>query len=416
MRLASSNSGLYGKGQGGDINIKTTGDITIAGSNKDPLKITPFNISVISNPNNGIGDGGKISIETPGKLSLDSSGSISSGMDKDAQGTTKGIKISAGELNLTNFGLIASSTFGKNPGGDIEIVTKGAVNIVNFSAIQTNSAKISAALNVPGGKDILSSSTGEGKAGNISIASERLNLNLGLISAIGNSDSGGNITLNLRDKLLLRNGSEISTSSGENLGGGTGGGNGGNITINSPLIVALPPGNGGGNDIIANAFTGKGGNVNITSQGLFGIQYRPKGSDFTNDITASSDFGLSGNVQVNTPGVDPGKDSTELPKVTTDASNQISQVCSATNRQNKLTVAGRGGLPPTANDPLTSDVIWQDARAASRQPAVNTATIHPVELAPPAVGWVFNGKKVTLIAAKTNGEPTGTSVACPNIK
>jgi large exoprotein involved in heme utilization and adhesion len=149
---------------------------------------------------------------------------------------------------------------------------------------------------------------------------------------------------------------------------------------------------------------------------LFGIQYRRVGLDGTNNITASSTFGQSGNVNVSTPGTDPGKDSTELPKVTTDASNQISQVCSASNRQNKLTVTGRGGLPPNANDPLTSDVVWQDARAASVQPVASSSMTNPVKIAPPAVGWVFDGKgKVTLVAAGTQGQPTGTNVICPNV-
>ena len=159
----------------------------------------------------------------------------------------------------------------------------------------------------------------------------------------------------------------------------------------------------------------RGGNVQIASQGgLFGIQFRPTGSEFTNDITASSTFGQSGAVNIDTPGTDPGRDSTELPNATTDASNQISQVCSASNRQNKLTVTGRGGLPPNANDPLTSDVVWQDARAASPQPVASSATTNPAKLIPPAVGWVFDGKgKVTLVAASSQGQPTGTRVICP---
>ena len=410
-------SDLFGKGQAGNIDIKTTGNITISGNNKDPLQVTPFNLSGISSNTRGIGDGGKISIETPGKLSLDSTGFIGSAINKDAQGTSQGIKINVGELNLTDFGVIGSDTLGENPGGDIEIIAKGAVNIKN-STIQANSIKFTATLNIPGGNNELVSSTGEGKAGNISISSDRLNLDGGVITSLATSDAGGNITLNLSDKLLLRNNSTISTSSGEDFGkdfgGGTGGGNGGNITINSPLIVALPNVDFG-NDITANAFTGTGGNVSITSQGLFGIQFRPKGSRLTNDITASSTFGQSGSVQISTPGTDPGRDSTELPNTTTDASNQISQACSANNRQNKLTVTGRGGLPPNANDPLTSDVVWQDARAASSQPAASNTTINPVKLAPPAVGWVFNGKgKVTLIEAGSPGQPTtGTSVVCP---
>ncbi|WP_310427865.1 filamentous hemagglutinin N-terminal domain-containing protein [Chamaesiphon sp. VAR_48_metabat_135_sub] len=410
-------SDLVGKGQAGNIDIKTTGDITISGNNKDPLKLTPFNISGISSNNRGIGDSGKISINTPGKLSLDSTGVILSQVAKDAQGTSKGIKINVGELNLTDFGGISSDTLGKSPGGDIEIAAKGAINIIKNSSIQAGSVKLTRMLNVPGISDILVSSTGEGKAGNISISSERLNLNSGFIYSIATSGSGGNITLNLSDKLLLRNNSEISTSSGEDLGkdfgGGTGGGNGGNITINSPLIVALPSVNFG-NDITANAFTGKGGNVNITSQGLFGIQYRPKGSRFTNDITASSEFGLSGSVQITTPGTDPGKDKGELTVATNDASNQISQSCGASQRDNKFYITGRGGLPPNAREPQESDALWSDARAVKDKPAT-TASLSP-KYAPPAIGLVLdkNGR-ARLIAAQSVGELTGTKVVCPNV-
>jgi filamentous hemagglutinin family protein len=251
------------------------------------------------------------------------------------------------------------------------------------------------------------SNQGTGEGGNIFLISNILSLNNGQISAESKNATGGDINLNINDYLLLRNGSGISTnseSSGQN-------GNGGNISIDSPLIITLP----GNNDITANASAGNGGKVTIVSQGLFGIQNRAQ-SPLTSDITASSTFGQSGSVNIDTPGTDPGKDSTELPNTTTDASNQISQVCSANNRQNKLTVTGRGGLPPNANDSLTADVVWQDPRAISSPPAVTAATIDPVKLAPPAVGWVFDGKgKVTLIAASTDRQPTGTSVVCPNV-
>ena len=255
------------------------------------------------------------------------------------------------------------------------------------------------------GGQISVNNQGTGEGGNIFLVSNLVTLNNGKISADSANTTGGNINLTTNDYLLLRNGGAISTNSGSNGKNG----NGGNITISSPSIIALP----GNNDITANAYNGAGGQVSITSQGLFGINYRATGSLLTNDITASSTFGQSGAVKVTTPGTDPGRDSAELPKVTTDASNQISQVCGASTSQNKLTVAGRGGLPPNANDLLTSDVVWQDARATSSQPAVSSVTT-PAPLAPPAVGWVFDGKgKVTLVAAGTQGEPTGTSVVCP---
>jgi filamentous hemagglutinin family protein len=391
--IADIRSGTNGQGNAGNINIETTGDLSISGTDDrlllqgDKLE----SLSAISSSTFGKGNAGKITIDSKGNSSLVNRAGIFSIIDKQAVGNSQGIDLKANNLDLNNLSLIQSANYGgTGDAGNIKIDTKGDTNIQARS-------------------QIASSTSGRGRAGNVSLSTDKLALNNSAIAAVADSVNGGNITLDLSDKLLLRNNSAISTTSGTAQGGG----NGGNITVNSPLIVALP----GNNDITANAYNGNGGKVNITSQGLFGIQYRPIGSDFTNDITASSTFGQSGAVNVNTPGADPGKDSTELPKVTTDASNQISQACSASNRQNKLTVTGRGGLPPTANEPLTSDVVWQDARAASSQPTANNTMTNPVKLAIPAVGWVFDGKgKVTLIAAVTQGQPTGTSIVCPNIK
>ena len=120
-------------------------------------------------------------------------------------------------------------------------------------------------------------------------------------------------------------------------------------------------------------------------------------------------------MNIDIPGTDPGRDSTVLPTVPTDASNQIAQTCGA-SRENKFVVAGRGGIPANANDPLTSDVVWQDARGTNDRSTASTATTDPLKLAPPATGLVFDGKgKATLIAAGTEGQPTGTSVVCPSV-
>ena len=384
-----STANLGGKGNAGNIEIKALGDVTLIGYTDRFASQLSKAGSSISSGTNGQGDTGKIIIEAKGKLSLDKNSLVQSSIVSPAVGNSKGIDIIAGDLILANTsGILTANLGGIGNAGDLKIETQGVTNIFDNSAI-------------------VSSSLGQGKAANISIDSKQLNLNTSGILTNATSVGGGDVTLNLSDLLLLRNNSFINTTSdstGKN-------GNGGNITINSPLIVATP----GNNDISANAYAGNGGKVNISSQGLFGIQYRPKGQEslFTNDITSSSTFGQNGAVNIDTPGTDPGRDSTELPNTTTDASNQISQVCSANNRQNKLTVTGRGGLPPNANDPLTSDVVWQDARAASSQPAISSATHNPAKLPPPAVGWVFDDKgKVTLIAAGSQAQ-AGTSVACP---
>jgi filamentous hemagglutinin family protein len=406
-----------GKGNAGDINIKTTGDIQISGS--DSLSVNPSS-SQITSSTDGQGSGGKITIDTQGKLSLNNSGTITSTIESNGVGNGKGINITARELELTNNSNILSATAqtaevaGTGKAGDVNLNVQDLI-LANNSSIFTNSFGTGQAgninLNVGGtiqanNSSISTISSGAGQAGNISITSDRLILNRGVVTSFGSTVTGGNITISISDKLLMQNNSFITSLSGSSEKNG----NGGNITISSPLIIALP----GNNDINADAFQGTGGNVRIASQGLFGIQFRATGSPFTNDITASSTFGQNGTVNITTPGTDPGRDSTELPNTTTDASKQISQACSANNRQNKLTVAGRGGLPPNANDPLTSDVVWQDARAASSPPAVSSATNNSATLAPPAVGWVFDGKgKVTLVAAVTQGQPKGTRVVCP---
>jgi filamentous hemagglutinin family protein len=302
----------------------------------------------------------------------------------------------------------------------IEVVEFTTVPVSQFSGIFATNREGStskggsilinpASVTIADSGQISASNLGTGEGGNIFVFSNIATLNNGKIFAEAKNAKGGDIKLGLSDYLLLRNGSSISTTSASS----TSDGSGGNITIGSPLIIAMP----GNNDITANATTGNGGNLNITSQGLFGIKYRPKGqeSNLTNDITATSTFGQNGTVNITTPGTDPGKDSTQLPNAPNDASNQISQVCSTNIRDNKLTVTGRGGLPPNANDTLNVDVVWQDARATQLQPTASSATTaNPFKLAPPAVGWVFDGKgKVTLIAASTQGQPTGTSVACP---
>jgi filamentous hemagglutinin family protein len=384
------NTKVAGKGNAGDIEVKTSGDIKLAGVDA---------VSYFTSSTYGQGDAGKITIDTQGKLSLFDGSPIFNNVGKPANGNGRDISISAREIELNKSSFIATSTDqivqvnSNGKSGDVNLKVKDTISFKNNSGISTRS-------------------TGAGQAGNVSITATQLLVNeSGLLSDSTSASSGGNVTISLSDKLLLRNGSFITTTSGSSEKNG----NGGNITISSPLIIALPGDSPRDNDITANAYQGTGGKVNIASQGLFGIKYRPIGSDFTSDITASSQFGQSGTVNIDTPGTDPGRDTTELPNATTDASNQISQVCSASTSQNKLTVTGRGGLPPNANDPLTSDVVWQDARATSSQPA--SSSVPKAKLEPPAVGWVFDGKgKVTLVAAGTEGQSTKASVVCPNVE
>jgi filamentous hemagglutinin family protein len=454
---AESNASTKGKGDAGNIKITASGDISFDGfKNNDSsgvssnvekgavgkggnIEINTRNLSLtnigqIQAATFGKGDAGNIKITATGDISVDGfkdsfSSGIFSVVETGAVGKGGNIEINTRNLSLTNGAQLTADTRGQGDAGNVKITATGDISVDGFKDgfkdsfssgifsivgqravgkggnIEINTRNLS----LTNGAQLNSSTLGQGEAGNIFLNANTIKLNNGKISSTSTSSTGGDLNITTQNYLLLRNNSSIATDSDST----TKNGNGGNITIDSPLIVALP----GNNDISANAFQGSGGKVNITSQGLFGIKFRPKGQDslFTNDITASSTFGQSGTVNISTPGTDPGKDSTQLPNVPVDASNQIAQACGA-SRENKFIVAGRGGLPPNANDPLTSDVVWQDARGTNSQPTASSATTDPTKLAPPATGLVFDGKgKATLIAAGTQGQPTGTSVVCPSV-
>jgi large exoprotein involved in heme utilization and adhesion len=114
----------------------------------------------------------------------------------------------------------------------------------------------------------------------------------------------------------------ISTEAGNN-------GNGGNMNINAKFIVAVPKED---SDIVANAERGRGGNINITTQGIYGLQYRPQRTPLS-DITASSQFGVNGTVQINTPGIDPSRGLANLPENLVDTSALIANSCIARSSQ-----------------------------------------------------------------------------------
>jgi filamentous hemagglutinin family protein len=439
-RLSAS---TYGKGDTGNIKITATDNISLDGfpsalvSSVNPgatgkggnIELITSNLSVtngarLSASTFAKGDVGKIKITATGNISFDgfrnSSSAAFSTIGTGGEGKSGGIEIVTSNLSVTNGAQLQDSTFGKGDAGNIKITATNSVYFDGFKSDAISGAYsaigaggegkgggieiVTGNLYVTNGAELSTSTLGKGDAGDILLKSKTITLNNGAIGSQSTNSTGGNINLFTTDYLLLRNNSFIATdsdSTGKN-------GNGGNITINSPLIIATP----GDNNINANAYNGTGGQVNITSQGLFGIQYRPIGSDFTNDITASSTFGQSGSVNINTPGIDPGKDTGELPAAPNDASNQISQACSASQRENKFYITGRGGLPPNASEPQESDALWQDAREVKTKPAPTAS--QPQKFAPPAIGWVFQPDgRVRLIAAQTGGEQTGTKAVCP---
>ncbi|MCJ8283101.1 MAG: S-layer family protein [Rivularia sp. ALOHA_DT_140] len=233
---------------------------------------------------------------------------------------------------------------------------------------------------------------GYGDGGILQINANSLNLDTkGGITAATESGEGGDINLNLQDSLVMRRGSFINTES-------LGTGHGGNISINSPVIASFED-----SDIIANAFQGNGGNIELTTQGIFGLEYR---SELTSesDITASSQFGVNGKVEINNIGIDPSSGLVELPAELTDSSQQIATGC--TNKANNSFVAtGKGGIPHNPNHYLISNQSWSDIRDLSISRQLNNNAVENTQISNQtaiveATGFIRNEKgEIELVAS-----------------
>jgi large exoprotein involved in heme utilization and adhesion len=249
------------------------------------------------------------------------------------------------------------------------------------------------------GARIAVDSQGTGQGGNIQILrTGSLTLDNGAsITAKTASNRGGNITLQVQDLLQLRRGSQISATAGTERAGG----NGGNINIDAKFILAVPQEN---SDITANAFEGRGGNIQIfTQQGIFGIEFRD-GETFLSDITADSQFNVDGNVQIDSPDTDPSRRVVNLPTIPVEA--EIVQACQPSDtQQSEFVITGRGGLPPSAQEVLSTDTTGIDW--VTLNPNTSTESERATENAQApnrlveAQGWVVAANGEIVLTAQT---------------
>ena len=362
-----------GNGKAGDIKINTQQLILTNGS------LISENIAGGGNGNLGeiVIDAKNIFID--GEVSQPELGfpesSIYSTVNINAEGNGGKITIINTEtLSLTNEGQLFTSTLGEGDAGNVSIKAenidiKGGnidseVGVVKDEEgrgdggtvdINTNDLKLS------DGGTITVSSEAEGNIGQISIKANSLELsNESKITAETNFDdpdrgdslenaTKDNIYLNINGNLILRDNSLISARATEEA-------NGGNLKIDADFIIAFPQ----NNDIIASAQKGRGGNIDIETQFLLGISERKSTpANSTNDIDASSEFGLDGNTLLKTPDIEPTSGLFQLPSVPIDADTLIAQnLCNLQDGRiaggSSFTILGRGGLPPSADDPITN--------------------------------------------------------------
>ncbi|ELS00668.1 filamentous hemagglutinin family N-terminal domain [Xenococcus sp. PCC 7305] len=340
-QLTVTNGGLIsasidGTGNAGDIKITATKSAFFDGiftsANLEESLPSRANVAVFEG---GTGEGGTLTITTP-------SLSVTNGAQLQALTEDSG---NAGDIRIfdTDFVLLSGANTGLFS-DTTETSTGNAGNIFVDSEV----------IEIRDRAEISVDSKGTGEGGTITLSGDDLTLDdQGRISATTASTDGGDITLNINDLILLQRESNIATDAGT----AGAGGNGGNITINTPFIVAPASEN---SDITADASQGNGGNIDITATGLFGIEFREEETD-RSDITASSEFGLAGIVVINNPDVDPTAGLVELPDQTTDPSDRIIAGCGAVEG-NSFTITGRGGLPENPTNSIRGQAVLSDLR------------------------------------------------------
>ncbi len=365
------------------------GTLTIQPDNHQPeLDIQFTDTAIISSSTTASGSGGDINLNAPETINISGKGQVI--VETKGSGDAGSINIETKDLNISNQTEISASTFSLGKAGDINITAanfnllKGAelftdttsgvsagdiqLNITDSINLSGSNIRASTTLGSMGnggnifidpatmivqdGAKIAVNSSGSGVGGNIDLQAGSLTLDKGTITAETASNQGGNINLTLSDLLTLRNNSQITATAGTAVTAEAKG-DGGNITINTPFIVSFPFEN---NDITANASFGNGGRVEITSQGIFGIEFRDGETDLS-DITVSSEFGQPGEVEINTSAIDPTRGLNNLPQEAVEA--EVAQGCQTVGGKPTLEFfdIGRGGLPPTPEDLFSSEIV-----------------------------------------------------------
>ncbi|NJO27426.1 MAG: S-layer family protein, partial [Richelia sp. SL_2_1] len=345
-----SNNQPGGRGNAGNVNVNVSGVVDIAGTEDG------FSSGIRSGVLQGTeGKGGDITINAD-SLKLRDGAILNAPTENNQKGGD--ITVNVKVFEALNGGQVITTTSSDGPAGKITVNATQKIIINNSANFSDRFAKLPERVfnileeNDDANSGFFVSSTGSGNTGNIEINSPKITLdNQGILNAESESVNGGNINLNVSELFLLRRGSQITTNTGTTQQGG----NGGNITINAPngFIVAFPKEN---SDITANAFTGTGGNVQINSQGIFGIEPRTE-QTAQSDITASSQLGVPGNVNLTTPDNSNIQNSlTELLENPIDSEALIATSCVVRSRERNGTffITGSQGFPYRPGDAVPS--------------------------------------------------------------
>ncbi len=239
---ARISASIFGKGNAGNVNVKITEEVEIAGKK------------------NNFASG------------------IRSVVGKGAEGNGGNISINAGSFNLQDLAVVDASTSGKGNAGNVTLSVKDDVFLADSGIV--SSVKVG----------------GVGKGGNININSATLTLrDAAQIQTLTNGQgNAGKVIVNTKDAVLLADGQTTILSSVE--AGGMG--NGGDIDINSANLTLrdgaqLVTGTRRASDT-QKAGEGDAGNINLKVTGVVEISGKTD-TTFASGIFSQVETGTEGN-------------------------------------------------------------------------------------------------------------------------
>lgn len=354
-------SGSFGPGQGGDLTVTGTDSITLRGINPlslattaitaasfrsgdsaDQVQVKTQNLEILEGATLGSdafgsGDAGTVIVEASDSIRI-----LGGSLDPALAPSEITSAVGQRDLGATAFSAGAGAVTGNS--GDVTIRTpslevgdQGRVDVTNL---------------------------GRGNTGSLKIQAQQINLaNQSRLTVSQRNGEGGLLDLQASESILLRNNSLISV----NPRGRGGTGSAGNISIQTPFLIAVPDENSDITASVRNSF-GTGGEIRIDASSVLGLEVQQEQRTDQSEIAAFARQGeqSNGDVTVTQPEKSPASQLQALPSSFAAQETELaSNSCSSNAEQ--FTQRGRGGLPlgpqnllhDTLHPPEPSDPINQ---------------------------------------------------------
>jgi len=294
-----------------------------------------------------VNDGASIS-STSGRVN------IATGQPAVGSGNAGDVNLTATDAISISGGAVSTTTFGNGNGGNVSLTAGNTVSIQNGGSVSADS----------GGTLAGQQFSGSGLAGDITItAGDQIAMTSGSVSTRAVTADGGNITLNAPNLIQLTD-SQVTTSVESGVGGG------GNIRIDPQALIL------NNSNILANAFGGPGGNINIIADVFLVNSNGQFPTSLAGIVDASSALSTPGTVNIEATFTNVEGTVTLLPETPLKATELLRAACAARfagGKTSSLVVGGRDGLPPQPGDLLPSPLyLASDANTAA--PGATTIT------------------------------------------